>query len=49
MCTYASSVLQKLCSQDWLRAKCLRDNKLLFSPEGLLDPDMTDVQVCMFP
>lgn len=48
VCTYASSVLQKLCSQDWLREKCLRDNKLLFSPEGLLDPDMTDVQVRMF-
>ena len=48
VCTYASSVLQKLCTQDWLREKCLRDNNLLFSSQGLLDSDMTDVQVCMF-
>ncbi|XP_046852491.1 mediator of RNA polymerase II transcription subunit 12-like protein isoform X2 [Xenia sp. Carnegie-2017] len=44
VCTFANSVVQKLCSQDWLKENCLRNEKFLFSPEGLLDPEISEVQ-----
>lgn len=48
VCTFANSVVQKLCSQDWLKENCLRNGKFLFSPEGLLDPEISEVQVVLY-